>query len=45
MNRFSKVHLVSADALQNAQLPLSSTEFEELIRNQCEQARAMLRDM
>lgn len=43
-HRYSKVHLVSVDALQSAELPLSPAGFEELIRAQCEQARIELRD-
>ena len=42
--RFSVVHLVRTDALQDVELPLYPGDFEKLISSQCKQAREMLRD-
>ena len=43
-SRFSSVHLVSVDALQGVELPLSPADFEQLIRSECQRARETLRD-
>ena len=38
------MHLVSVEALNGVELPLSPTGFEELIRAQCEKARTTLKE-
>lgn len=40
--RYCRIHFVDVNALQTAQLPLSPGAFEELIRQQCVEARSTL---